>query len=89
MVQAVDWLTVVPAKVAFRPSAKLPWLLVRSEPVPQTPVVRFWEHALVVTETVVPVVLTEIPDAAPAVPAVRARGRAAAAVTVRPERSSS
>lgn len=56
---------------------------------PQTPVVRFWEHALVVTETVVPVVLTEIPDAAPAVPAVRARGRAAAAVTVRPERSSS
>ncbi|GAA4005123.1 hypothetical protein GCM10022232_50770 [Streptomyces plumbiresistens] len=53
---------------------------------PQLPLT--WVQALVVTETVEPVVLTEIPETAAAGVAVRASGSAAAA-TVRPERRSS
>ncbi|GHD06930.1 hypothetical protein GCM10010313_25520 [Streptomyces violarus] len=50
---------------------------------PQLPLI--WVHALVVTDTVEPVVLTEMPGPAAAGTAARARGRAAAA-TVRPVR---
>lgn len=49
----------VPDRVTWRPWAKLPWLLVSSEAVPQLPLI--WVHALVVTDTVEPVVLTEMP----------------------------
>ncbi|GAA3772171.1 hypothetical protein GCM10022403_004320 [Streptomyces coacervatus] len=57
-----------------------------SEAVPQLPLLPVWEHALVVTETVDPLVLTEIPDAAAAGTAARASGNAAAAAAVRAER---
>ncbi|GAA4309891.1 hypothetical protein GCM10023086_29460 [Streptomyces venetus] len=81
--QAADWLVDVPERVTWRPWAKLPWLLVRSEAVPQLPLT--WVQELVVTDTVEPVVLTEMPGPAAAGTAARARGSAAAA-TVRPER---
>ncbi|GGT82240.1 hypothetical protein GCM10010256_47720 [Streptomyces coeruleorubidus] len=51
---------------------------------PQLPLI--WVHVLVVTDTVEPVVLTEMPGPAEAGTEARARGSAAAAATVRPER---
>ncbi len=70
---AADWLMVVPDRATCRPWAKLAWRLPRSEALPQLPL--FSVHELVTTETVDPVVLTEIPA-----------GSAAAAARVRPER---
>ncbi|BBC29911.1 hypothetical protein SGFS_012050 [Streptomyces graminofaciens] len=58
-----------------------------SEAVPKVPLALFG-HALVVTLTVEPVVLTEIPETAAADWAAAASGSAAAATTVRPERRS-
>jgi hypothetical protein len=86
--QAADCSEVVPDRAAWRPWLKFAWLLVSSEAVPQPPVGAVREHAVVVTETVDPEVLTEMPGAAAAGPAVRASGSAATAATVRPERRS-
>ncbi|GGX54937.1 hypothetical protein GCM10010321_85230 [Streptomyces chartreusis] len=58
-----------------------------SEAVPQLPFT--FVHELVVTETVDPVVLTEIPETAWACAAATNRGSAEAAATVRPERRKS
>ncbi|GHI09857.1 hypothetical protein Scel_81780 [Streptomyces cellostaticus] len=81
--QAADWLMVVPDRAACRPWAKFAWRLLSSEALPQLPL--FSVHELVTTETVDPVVLTEIPEAAADGPASEA-GSAAAAARVRPER---
>ncbi|GGU65921.1 hypothetical protein GCM10010259_65300 [Streptomyces daghestanicus] len=82
---AAVWLVLVPERATWRPWAKDAWPLVSREAVPQAPLI--WAQAAVVTETVDPVVLTEIPGPAAAGPAVRARGSAAAA-TIGPERRS-
>ncbi|CAM5708199.1 hypothetical protein SCANM63S_03260 [Streptomyces canarius] len=85
-VQAADWLTDVPDRAICRPWAKFACRLVSRAAVPQLPLIRV--QALVTTETVVPVVLTEMPETAADGPA-SAAGRAAAAARVRPERSGS
>ncbi|GAA3244700.1 hypothetical protein GCM10020256_70680 [Streptomyces thermocoprophilus] len=84
--QAADWLTPVPDRATWRPWAKLDWLLLSSDAVPQLPLICV--QALVTTDTVEPVVLTEMPEprAAAGPAAVSASGNAAAAATVRPVR---
>jgi hypothetical protein len=84
---AADWSETVPERETCRPWAKFACLLLSSEAVPQLPLTLV--HALVVTETVDPVVLTEIPETATAGPAARVNGSAEAAATVRPERRKS
>jgi hypothetical protein len=85
--QAADCSAAVPDRETWRPWAKFAWRLLSSEAVPQLPLTLV--QALVVTETVDPVVLTEIPETAAAGPAARVKGRAEAAATVRPERRKS
>ncbi len=60
--QAADCPADVPDSAAWRPCEKFAWPLLSSEAVPQWPLI--WVHAEVLTETVFPVVLTEIPSAA-------------------------
>lgn len=86
--QAADCSVAVPVRETWRPWAKSDCLLFSSEAVPQLPLMLVL-HALVVTETVDPVVLTEIPETAAAEPAATGRKRAEAAATVRPERRNS
>ncbi|GGM08191.1 hypothetical protein GCM10010129_60140 [Streptomyces fumigatiscleroticus] len=66
----------MPDSGSWRPWAKVVWPLLSREAVPHRSPIRL--HAPVVTETVVPLVLTEIPEAATAAPAAGARGSAAA-----------
>ncbi|GGT39981.1 hypothetical protein GCM10010254_69810 [Streptomyces chromofuscus] len=82
-VQAAFCRALEPVTGTRRPWAKVAWPLLRSEAVPQLPF--SWVQALVVTETVEPLVLTEIPEFAAAGPATRASG-SAAAVTAAPRR---
>ncbi len=82
--QAADCDEALPDRATCRPWAKLVWLLLSSEAVPQLPLI--WVHADVVTETVEPVVLTEMPESA-AAGAASARVSAAAAAAVGPERN--
>jgi len=84
--QAADCSVVVPDSDTCRPWAKLDWLLLSSEAVPQLPLLLVREQALVVTDTVDPLVLTEIPWATAGVTA-RASGSAVAAAAVTPARS--
>jgi hypothetical protein len=84
--QPADWRELDPVSAAWRPCEKFTWLLLRSEALPKLPLIRV--HALVVTETVDPLVLTEMPGPADACPAIRVSGSAAAAAAVRPVRRS-
>jgi hypothetical protein len=86
-VQAADWLLLVPVSDICRPWAKFDCPLESSEASPK--LLPLLGQALVVTETEVPLVLTEIPEPhATAAGAARASGSAAVAATVRPERRS-
>jgi hypothetical protein len=86
-VQAADWLLLVPVSGICRPWAKFACPLESSEASPK--LLPLLGQALVVTETDVPLVLTEIPEPqATAAGAARASGSAAVAATVRPERRS-
>ncbi|BBC97766.1 hypothetical protein SRO_6590 [Streptomyces rochei] len=82
--QAADWLIVVPDRATWRPCAKFAWLLVSRAAVPQLPLI--WVHALVTTETLDPVVLTEMPETA-AEGAASTAGSTAAAARVGAKRS--
>jgi hypothetical protein len=85
--QAADWRLLVPVNRAWRPWAKPDCPPASSDAWPKLPLAFMVGHALVVTVTVDPVVLTEIPVCA-AAGAARASGSAAAAARVRPERRS-
>ncbi|GAA5035211.1 hypothetical protein GCM10023335_80690 [Streptomyces siamensis] len=77
----------VPVSGIWRPWAKFACPLESNEAMPK--LLPLLGHALVVTVTALPLVLTEIPDArATADGAARVSGSAAAAATVRPERRS-
>ncbi|GAB3174604.1 hypothetical protein GCM10027162_20210 [Streptomyces incanus] len=81
--QAADCPEPVPDRATWRPGEKFDWSLPSRDAVPQPPLC--WAHAVVVPETVEPVVLTKTPGPEEAGP-VSARGSATAAATVSPER---
>jgi hypothetical protein len=86
-VQAADWLLLVPVSGIWRPWAKFVCPLESNEALPK--LLPLLGQALVVTETEVPLVLTEIPEPqATAAGAARVSGSAVVAATVRPERRS-
>src|SRR3954466_4816679 len=77
--QAADCSEPVPERATWRPWEKFDWSPASRDAVPQLPL--SWAHAVVVTETVEPVVLTEMPGPEAAGPA-SARGSAAATARV-------
>nr|BBJ48937.1 hypothetical protein SAVMC3_15660 [Streptomyces avermitilis] len=85
--QTPDWLMFDPVSIARRPWVKFAWPLESSEALPRLPLNGV--HVVVATETLLPLVLTEIPEfQAAAAGEARVRGSAAAA-TARPERLNS